>query len=129
MSLVARVFVITICINLVLSLSFMSLGGNEVINRFLLIDNSTNQITPTGDYLDTIPTTTEQGFASTGTTLSFIDGLRMAGNFILTMLFSLFMPIYWSFALNMPWFMGVLLFILSGLSTLSLVMLIRGVGA
>jgi len=128
MSLTARMFVITICINLMLSLAGMALGGNDVVNKFLLINEDTGQVTPTDGYSGAIPVVAEEGFAPTGSvSFSFIDGLRMALNFFFLMIVSLFLPVYWGFHLGMPWFMTIILFIFSGLSMLSLIALIRGV--
>jgi len=129
MSLTARMFVITICINLMLTMVGLSLGGNDVMNKFLMIDTGTNELTPTGEFTGTIPTQAEEGFAPGGQTFSFIDGLRMALNFFFMLIVSLFLPVYWAFHLAMPWYMGVLLFLESAVTMIALVGLIRGVGS
>jgi hypothetical protein len=129
MALAARMFVITMCMNIMFTLAALSLGGNDALAQFLMIDNSTGQVNPTTafSFAGNIPTETQQGYAPVTTSLSFIDGLRMTFNFILMLMVSLFFPMYWGFALGMPIFMQLLLFIMTGVSILSLIFAIRGI--
>jgi hypothetical protein len=129
MSLVARTFVITICMNIMITLAGLSLGGNDALNQFLSINNSTAQVNPSSQFSfgGNIPTQTQQGYAVTGSSFSFIDGLRMTFNFILMLMVSMFFPIYWGFALGMPVWMQLLLFVESGVSIIALIMAIRGI--
>ena len=129
MALAARMFVITMCMNIMLTLAGISLGGNDALTQFLSIDNTTQKVTPSAQFSfnGSIPTTAQQGFAPTGSSMSFIDGLRMTFNFILMLMISLFFPIYWGFALGFPIWMQLILFVQTGVSILSLIFAIRGI--
>lgn len=127
MSAFLKVFIICICINICISIFGLSLGGDDIVSKF--ISTSSGNVVITQNYNSSIPTTIEGGSIGTGTTgFSFIDGLKMVFNFLLLILVSIFAPLYWGYTLGFPVFIQLLLFIPQIISVIGLMMLIRGVG-
>lgn len=145
MSLVARMLVITLCMNIMITFasismisagattSAMSLGDNDALIKFLSIDTVNEEINPSAQFNfkngneGTIPTETAQGAVGLGGTLgSFIDGLKMVFDFIKMLCVALFYPMYWGSALEMPIWLQLLLFLQTAVSILSLMMTLRG---
>ena len=136
MSGVMKMVIITLCMNIMIamfgSMSGVGLGNTDVLSSFVSYDNSKLYDTgyglnPSAGYNSSLPTTLTSGTMGTGTAgFSFIDALKMVFDFLKLMLVTMFMPMYWGFALGMPMYMQLLLFILQVTTIISVVLAIRG---
>ncbi len=131
MSATLRLLTITLCMNIMLTLGLLagvpgtSLGSYDVLNKFITIGNES--VSPSSNYGGSVPTSAQSGSLGVTSGLSFIDGLAMAVNFILLVVVSIFLPIYWAFALALPIWFGMLLFVEQILSVAAWILVIRGI--
>jgi hypothetical protein len=137
MSGVLKMVIITLCMNIMIamfaSMSGVGLGDRDVLQGFLDYDSSKIYetgygITPTGEYNASIPTTLTTGSMGSGTSgFSFIDALKMVFEFMKLMIVTMFIPMYWGFALGMPMYMQLIIFVLQVTTIISLILAIRGI--
>ena len=127
MSLLTRSLLFVICVNVMVTIAGLSLGGDDVVSKYINVGASNESITITSGLNDSIPTTLESGSLGTGSAgFSFIDGLKMIFSFMVLILIAIFAPVYWGALLGFPSWLQLLLFIPTFLSILGTMYVIRG---
>lgn len=132
MSTLIKILVITLCMNIVLTIVGISLGGSDVLTKFIGINNET--ITPSSsfsltDNASSIPTTMSTESVASGSLGYFLDSLAIVFKFLLLILISLFLPIYWAYALSLPLWIALLLLVESIVGVVAVILAMRGVGS
>lgn len=130
MSVLIKILIITLCMNIALALTGISLGGSDVLQKFVSVNNET--ITPSSSFSlasndSSIPTTMSSGSITSGSLGYFLDSLALVFKFLLLILVTLFLPIYWAFALSLPLWVAFLLLVETIVGVVSVIMVIRGV--
>lgn len=126
--------------NVCMTIFGISVGGADVITQFASTSPN-GTVTPTSQFNllgnTSLPTSIETGGVgssqsafSTGTLgLSFVDPLKLTFKTLLLVLVSLFLPVYWGFALALPLWFTLLLLIETIIGVVAAVLAIRGIPA
>jgi hypothetical protein len=110
-----------------LGLFGFGLGSGDIVSTYISESNGNIQIKQ--QYNSSVPTSLESGSIGTGTSqFSFIDGVKMIFSFLLLILSTLFMPLYWGYVLGLPYYIQVMLFVVQIITVFGTVYLIRGDG-
>ena len=117
MSTLIKILVITLFINL--SLGMFGLTELNSPTQFSLLNTSSIPTDPNSAVGS--QTNVDQG--------SFIDTLRLVFGFLLLMLLTLFLPVYWGVALSLPIWLTWILGIETIVGIVSWILVIRGVGS
>lgn len=131
MSWIIKTLLFCYCINFFLAVAGVSLGGSDLINRFVTTDNVNNKLTLNSQFNSSIPTQLEQGgITTTATDVSFsiIDAIKMVWNFSKFLFLAALCPMYWGYILGFPIFLQLLLFPVQIITIVGIIYLIRGVG-
>lgn len=141
MSAVLKSLIICICINIMMTLSSIFVGGSDVITQFVSINNNNGVVTPTSQFNllgnNSLPTDVSSGVVggvgvntqATGSQFTFIDPIKLTFKFLLLILISLFLPVYWGFALALPLWFTLLLLVETIIGVTAIILAIRGVPA
>ena len=125
MSLFVKALVMVLCINIMITIGGVSLGGDDALSKF--IDIGDDRLTISSGLNDTIPMSLESGSINADAGgFSFIDGVRMVFGFI-RFIFTIFVaPLYWGFALGFPLWLQIILFMPTILLLIGGLFVIRG---
>lgn len=138
MSAVLKLLIICMCMNVVMSIVGVNVGSADIIAQYASISPN-GTITPSNQFSlfgnSSLPTSVESGgvgssfsSASTGTlSFNFIDPLKLTFKTLLIVLVSLFLPIYWGFALALPLWFTMILLIQTITGVIAIVLALRGV--
>lgn len=114
-----------LCINIMLTIGGISLGGDDIVSKFFSVSGS--QITASADLNESLPVSLEQGsFGAGTTTFSFIDGLKMIFGVILMVLSIAIAPVYWGLVLGFPMWLCLLFIPPTIMFILGIIYTIRG---
>jgi F0F1-type ATP synthase assembly protein I len=133
MSVLLKVLLITICMNLCLTFAGISLGNYSTLNQFVSVENGT--MTPSEKFNllsnDTaIPISADDAVTDVSTSdNTFIDTIRLTFSFLGMVMVGLFFPIYWGFILGMPLWLCLLLLIQTIVGITAIVLVFRGTGS
>lgn len=134
MSLAIKLLIISISINIFLTLAGISVGDYDMLNKFIEIDG--DSISPTDSFSLTsnnsvIPTSTSgaTGLTPVDEGYSFVDTIKLVFGFMMLLLVALFFPVYWAFALALPLWLSMILFLLTLVGITSIIFVIRGTGS
>lgn len=134
MSAVLKMLIISLSMNMFLAIAGFSLGGFDIFGQYVSYNNTTGITGVTSSYSITsnqtnLPLTLATGSIGTGVQgFSFIDGLKMSFNFIIMMIVSLFMPVYWLLVFPFPMWLGMIIVMMQIIGIAALILTaVRGV--
>lgn len=128
MSWTVKTLIFCYCVNFMMAIAGISLGGADVISNF--VTQQDDRLYVADGLNDSIPTElTQGGISTTGNSdFTFIDSIKMIWNFVKFLFLSAFAPIYWGYVLGFPMFLQLLLVPIQIMSIIGIIFLIRGDG-
>jgi hypothetical protein len=134
MSTVIKILILGLCMNICLTLFGISVGSYDIMSGFMNFDGNT--ITPKDQFSLTsnntaIPTDPNAAVGSI-TNIdngSFIDTVRLTFSILLLILVGLFFPVYWGFALSLPFWLTMILAVQTIIGVIAVILVLRGVGS